>query len=226
MQAILFCHHADESNVIQVILHKAGFMVRSVNNLDLAIEAWPENPADLIMVVLTGEHSKSLVQIKQLRAHTVVPIFLVADLLPDDIHVDYLEAGADLVVIRPYSVRVLLSQIRAIIRRSTGVPFFSLPRLSQQDIILDPSDRTVQVGEGESKRLTHLEFRLLFTLMTHVGQIIPTDQIVEHVWGYTGEGNRELVRGLIQRVRSKIEADPRNPQYILTEVGIGYYFTR
>jgi DNA-binding response OmpR family regulator len=62
--------------------------------------------------------------------------------------------------------------------------------------------------------------------MTHIGQIIPTDQIVEHVWGYTGEGNRDLVRGLVQRVRSKIEDDPRQPKYIITEVGIGYYFSR
>ena len=119
-----------------------------------------------------------------------------------------------------------LAQIRAILRRSAGVPFFSLPTLTQKDVMLDPTDRTVRVGEQDPKRLTQLEFRLLYTLMTHVGQIIPTDKIVEHVWGYSGEGNRELVRGLVQRVRSKIEAEPHKPEYILTEVGIGYYFSR
>lgn len=226
MQAVLISPHADEANVLQLILQQAGFMVRATRNLDQAIEAWLNNPADLILIVLTGEHSKSLTQIKMLRAHTVVPILLVSDLLSDDVHVNYLEAGADLVVIRPYSVRALLAQIRAILRRGPGVPFFSLPTLTQKDVILDPSDRTVRVGERDPKRLTQLEFRLLYTLMTHVGQIIPTEQIVEHIWGYTGEGNRELVRGLVQRVRSKVEADPRQPQYILTEVGIGYYFSR
>jgi DNA-binding response OmpR family regulator len=226
VQAVLISPHADEANVLQLILQQAGFMVRATRNLDQAIEAWLNNPADLILIVLTGEHSKSLTQIKMLRAHTVVPILLVSDLLSDDVHVNYLEAGADLVVIRPYSVRALLAQIRAILRRGPGVPFFSLPTLTQNDVILDPSDRTVRVGERDPKRLTQLEFRLLYTLMTHVGQIIPTEQIVEHIWGYTGEGNRELVRGLVQRVRSKVEADPRQPQYILTEVGIGYYFSR
>jgi DNA-binding response OmpR family regulator len=226
VQAVLISPHADEANVLQLILQQAGFMVRATRNLDQAIEAWLNNPADLILIVLTGEHSKSLTQIKMLRAHTVVPILLVSDLLSDDVHVNYLEAGADLVVIRPYSVRALLAQIRAILRRGPGVPFFSLPTLTQKDVILDPSDRTVRVGERDPKRLTQLEFRLLYTLMTHVGQIIPTEQIVEHIWGYTGEGNRELVRGLVQRVRSKVEADPRQPQYILTEVGIGYYFSR
>jgi two-component system KDP operon response regulator KdpE len=178
------------------------------------------------MIVLSGDHSKSLAQLKMLRAHTVVPILLISDLLSDDVHVNYLEGGADLVVIRPYSVRALLAQIRAILRRGSGMPFFSLPTLTQSDVLLDPSDRTVRVGEQETKHLTQLEFRLLYTLMTHVGQIIPAEKIVEQVWGYSGEGNRELVRGLVQRVRSKIESNPRQPKYILTEVGIGYYFSR
>ena len=226
MQAILFSPHADEANVFQVILQQAGFMVRAAQSLDQAIETWPENPADLILIVLTGEHSKSFVQIKQLRAHTAVPILLITDPLPDEFFVNYLEAGADLVVIRPYSVRGLLAQIRAVLRRSSGIPFFSLPTLTQRNVHLNPSDRTVQVGDLEPKRLTQLEFRLLYTLMIHIGQIIPTERIVESVWGYAGEGNRELVRGLVQRLRSKVEVDPRQPEYILTEVGIGYYFKR
>lgn len=226
MEAILFSPHADETNVLQVILQQASLIVRTYHSLDQAIQAWPENPADLIMAILLDDHNKSLKQIKQLRAHTVVPILLISDLLPDDLYVNYLEAGADLVIMRPYSVRALLAQIRSLLRRSSGLPFFSLPTLTQQDVHLDPANRTVQVGDGEQKRLTHLEFRLLYTLMIHVGQIIPTEQIVEYVWGYSGEGNRELVRGLVQRLRSKVEANPRQPKYILTEVGIGYYFSR
>ncbi len=226
MEAILFSPHADESNVLKVILQQAGFMVHTYRSLDQAIAAWPENPADLIMAVLTGEHAKSLVQIKQLRAHTAVPILLISDPLSDDFFVNYFEAGADLVIIRPYSIRALLAQIRATLRRSSGLPFFSLPTLTQKDVQLDPANRTVQVGDREPNRLTHLEFRLLYTLMTHVGQIIPTEQIVEYVWGYSGEGNRQLVRGLVQRLRSKVETNPRQPQYIITEVGIGYYFNR
>lgn len=226
MQALLFSPHPDESSVLQVILQQAGFMVRTYRSLDQAIEVWPENPADLIMIALTGEHAKSILQVKQLRGHTAVPILLLSDLLPEDLYVNYIESGADLVIMRPYSIRAFLAQIRAVIRRGSGVPFFSLPTLTQKDIQLDPSNRTVQVGEREPQRLTHLEFRLLFTLMTHTGQIIPTEQIVEHVWGYSGEGNRELVRGLVQRLRSKVEVNPREPQYIITEVGIGYYFNR
>jgi len=226
MQALLFSHHVDEANVFQLILQQAGFMVRSARSLDQAIETWPENPADLVLIALSEEPVRALKQIKQMRAHTAVPILVIADLLTDDLQVTFLEGGADLVLLRPYSVRFLLAQIKAVMRRSSGLPFFSLPILTLKDVLLDPSDRTVRVLEGEHKRLTHLEFRLLYTLMTHAGQIIPTEQIVEHVWGYSGDGNRELVRGLVQRLRSKVEPDPRQPIYILTEPGIGYFFSR
>jgi DNA-binding response OmpR family regulator len=226
MEAILFSPYAEETNILQLILQQAGFMVRIYRSLDQAIEDWPENPADLILVVLSGEHTKSIMQIKQLRGHTAVPILLICDLLAEDLFVNYLVSGADLVITRPYSVRALIAQIQAVMRRGSGMPFASLPTLTQKDIELDPSNRTVRVADREPQRLTHLEFRLLFTLMTHSGQIIPTEQIVEYVWGYEGEGNRELVRGLVQRLRSKVEENPRQPQYIITEVGIGYFFNR
>ena len=80
------------------------------------------------------------------------------------------------------------------------------------------------MGELESRRLTQLEFRLLYTLMTHRGQVIPSENIVENVWGYSGEGSKELVRGLVQRLRSKVEPEPRHPRYITTVPGVGYRF--
>ncbi len=226
MQALFFSPHADEAAVLTVLLQQAGFMVRSIRNLDQAIEAWPKQPADLILIALPDEQSSAIKHVKQMRAHTAVPILVIVDRVSDDFQVELIEAGADLVTRKPYSVRFLLAQIRAILRRSAGMPFFSLPTLTQADLVLNPADRTVQVGDGELKHLTQLEFRLLYMLMTHVGQIIPTNMIVERVWGYSGEGNRELVRGLVQRLRSKVEPNPRAPRYILTEAGIGYYFSR
>jgi DNA-binding response OmpR family regulator len=226
MQALLFSSHPDEAAVFTVILHQIGFTVRAVRSLDQAIESWPEQPSDFILISLTDETPVSIKQISQIRAHTVVPIVFITDLLSEDIQVRFLDEGADLLITRPYNIRTLGAQIRALLRRSGSVPFFSLPTLTQKGVSLDPSDRTVKVGEAEPHKLTQLEFRLLYTLMTHPGQIIPSEQIVEHVWGYAGEGNRELVRGLVQRLRSKVEPNPREPLYILTEPGIGYSFCR
>jgi DNA-binding response OmpR family regulator len=226
MQAILFSPHLEEASVLTLLLQRVGFNVRTVHNLDQSIDAWPEQPADFILITLPEDISKAIKHIEQVRLHTVIPICIISDPINESLQVDLLEAGADVVLLRPYGVRFLHAQIKALLRRSAGIPFFSLPTLTQKDVVLDPSIRTVKVGENQEKRLTQLEFRLLYTLMTNVGQIIPTEQIVEHVWGYSGEGNRDLVRGLVQRLRSKVEPVPGKPEYILTEPGIGYYFSR
>lgn len=226
MQALLFSPHLEEASVLNLLLQKAGFIIRTVHNLDQAIDAWPEQPADFVLITLPEDILKAKKQIEKIRLHTVIPICIISDPINEGLQVELLEAGADIVIFRPFGIRFLLAQIKALLRRSAGIPFFSLPTLTQTDVVLDPSVRTVKVGDGQEKRLTQLEFRLLYTLMTNVGQIIPTEHIVEHVWGYSGEGNRELVRGLVQRLRAKVEPVPRKPRYILTEPGIGYCFNR
>jgi DNA-binding response OmpR family regulator len=224
MQALLFSPHIEEASVLNLLLQRAGFIVRTVHNLNLAVDAWPEHPADFVLITIPENTQTVYKQIQKIRVHTAIPICVISDPISESLQVELLEAGADLVILRPFGIRFLSAQIKALLRHSAGVPFFSLPTLSQNEVVLDPSARTVKVGDGDEKRLTQLEFRLLYTLMTNAGRIVPTEQIVEHVWGYTGEGNRELVRGLVQRLRSKVEPIPREPRYILTEPGIGYYF--
>lgn len=226
MQALLFSPHADEAAVLTTLLQQAGFMVRATRHLKQALETWPKQPAELMLMVFPHQQADLLKHIRQMRTHTAAPIVVLADMLSDDQRVDVLEAGADLVVVKPYSLRFLLAQIRALLRRSAGMPFFSLPILTQGSLTLDPANRSARIAAGKPLHLTQLEFRLLYLLMTHVGQIVPAEVIVEHVWGYSGEGNRELVRGLVQRLRAKIEPQPRQPRFIRTEAGIGYYFNR
>jgi DNA-binding response OmpR family regulator len=160
--------------------------------------------------------------VRRIRNETAVPIIVIVDRAEESVHCRLLECGADLVVQRPYSARLLIAQVRALLRRAGGVPLFSLPTLSIAGLSLDPTTRTAQVAGQPPKRLTHLEFRLLYTLMIHSGQVLPTETIVEQVWGYEGRGDKELVRGLVRRLRAKIEPEPHEPQYILTAPGIGY----
>jgi two-component system, OmpR family, response regulator RegX3 len=226
MDALLFSHHAEEAAVLTLVLQQAGFMVKSMKDLNKALETWPEQPLDLICATLSQDLQKDLNLLRQMRAATVIPIIVIVDPLLEDEEINLLEEGIDLVITRPYSSRMLLARIRALLRRTAGMPFFSLPSLTQGDVVLDPASHTVIVGDSVSTRLTQLEFRLLYSLMIHAGQIIPTESIVEQVWGYSGDGNRDLARGLIQRLRSKIEPDRQSPKYIMTEKGIGYYFNR
>ena len=140
----------------------------------------------------------------------------------EDLHTVLLEAGADIAVFRPFSARLLISQLRVLMRRAMGVSIFNLPKFTVGDLILDPSVRTVSVNDQKQIHLTRLEFRLLYTLMLHSGQVLSTETLVERVWGYSGRGDRDLVRGLVKRLRGKIEAVPSTPRYIVTIPGVGY----
>jgi DNA-binding response OmpR family regulator len=221
MYAMLIAQNADERAMLSLILQRAGLAVTSASDLERAMRSWTERPADLILLNLQGD---LLAQVHRVRAETDVPLAMIVDPVAEDVHYELLEAGADRVLCRPYGGRLLIAEIRALMRRAGTVPLFSLPALSQAGVTLDAGARTVQVTDRPPSRLTHLEFRLLYTLMSHRGQVLPTEVIVERVWGYTGRGDRELVRGLVSRLRAKIEPEPRSPQYIHTVPGVGYSF--
>ena len=221
MYALLLSQDADETAVLSLAAQRAGLAVTPAKDVPHALEIWPERPSDLILLATDDD---PLVHVHNFRAVTSVPIVVITTQIREDTHCRLLEAGADLVVSRPFSARLLIGQIRALVRRAGGVQLFSLPTLNLSGLTLDPATRTVQITDHAPRRLTHLEFRLLYTLMIHQGQILSTESIVERVWGYSGRGDKELVRGLVRRLRSKVEPDPRIPQYILTVPGVGYSF--
>lgn len=224
MYALLLAENPDEKAVLSLVLQRVGLAVTTANDLQRALRAWPERPTDLILLALRGDDP--LADVRSIRAETTVPVIVILGRVGEDVHYELLEAGADFVVSRPFSARLLIAQVRALLRRAGGMPLFSLPTLSLAGLTLDPATRTIQASGLPSRRLTHLEFRLLYTLMIHRGQVLPSETIVEQVWGYSGQGDRDLVRGLVRRLRAKVEPDPRNPRYILTVPGVGYSFNQ
>jgi DNA-binding response OmpR family regulator len=222
MYALLLAQNADERAVLALTLQRAGLAVTMGDNLDRALRVWAERPADLVLVALASD---PLAVVRQVRAETSVPLIAITSPVSEDAHFALLEAGADLVLSRPYSARLLIAQTRVLMRRAGSVPRTSLPTMSAPGLTLDPATRTVRVAERPPRRLTHLEFRLLYTLMIHRGQVLPTETIVEQVWGYSGQGDKDLVRGLIRRLRTKVEPNPGKPRYILTAPGLGYSFS-
>jgi len=226
MQALLYTTNSDENTILTALLQQAGLVVRTTRDLRGLIDSLGERPVDIVMLCLDDLIEKQIVLTNQLRAQTESPIVILLDSNLDTEHIILYEAGADLVSSRSSGSLLLLTQVKALLRRSGAGPYKDLPTLSQGDVILDIGTRSVQVGGREPQRLTQLEFRLLYVLLTNTGQIHSAESLVEQVWGYSGEGNRELVRGLVQRLRGKVEIDPRNPRYILTDPGVGYYFNR
>jgi DNA-binding response OmpR family regulator len=221
MYALLIAQNPDEKAVLSLVLQRAGLAVTTANDLERAMKSWQERPADLILLAVGGDPQAA---VRRIRSETDVPVVVIVDQASEDLHYDLLEAHADLVIVRPFSVRLLIAQVRALMWRAGNVPLSSLSTLSVGGMTLDPATQTVEVSGQRTRRLTHLEFRLLHNLMIHHGQILPTDTIVERVWGYSGRGDKDLVRGLVSRLRAKVEPDPRSPQYILTLPGVGYSF--
>lgn len=222
MHALLVAEDPDEAAVLSLVLQRAGLSVTTSTSLEQAIQRWMEHPADTAILAVTTIPPRD--QVRMMRAETNISLVIVTDLIEERLHYSLLEAGADLVVTRPFSTRLLIAQMRALLRRTGDMPLFSLPTLTLAGLTLDPMTRTVTVKGLSPRHLTQLEFRLLYALMLHHGQVLPTETIVERVWGYSGQGDRELVRGLISRLRNKIEPDPRKPYYIQTVSGIGYSF--
>lgn len=221
MNAILVAEDADERALLTAVLQRVGLSILLDGDFDHALREWPGRPADLALVATGGELTGAL---RRLRGLSAAPVVVLTDGGDEAEQVRLLEAGADLVIARPYSSRLLVAQLRALMRRSSPVPSIGLPSMRVGNLSLDPATRVVTVTGGPQQRLTQLEFRLLYTLMLHRGQILPPDAIVEQVWGYTAEGNRDLVRSLVNRLRAKVEVEPRHPHYILTIPGAGYAF--
>jgi DNA-binding response OmpR family regulator len=221
MYAMLLADNADEKAVLSLVLQRAGLAVTTAHDLERAMKTWLERPADLIVLALDDA---PLANVRRTRTDTPVPLVVIVNPIDEGSHFCLLDAGADLVISRPFGARLLIAQVQALMRRAGTVPLFSLPALSRAGLTLDAANRTVDIAGYRSRRLTHLEFRLLYTLMTHRGQVLPAEVIVERVWGYSGRGDKELVRGLVSRLRSKVEPEPRSPCFIRTVPGVGYCF--
>jgi two-component system, OmpR family, response regulator RegX3 len=152
----------------------------------------------------------------------LAPLVVIVGRSDEDDLLRTYEAGADLVVTRPWSPRLLAAQVRALVQRDRGRVQPGFPDLVAGGLRLDVARREAVVDQGETRHLTQLEFRLLYLLMLHQGQTLPTATIVERVWGYAGEGSAELVRGLMRRLRQKLGENVRSPRFLITVPGVGY----
>jgi len=225
MQAHVISHDPDDRDHLAYLLRRAGYTVGSHAALEGLLSSWHERPGDILVLSrFELEHLEE--DIHTVRGMTEAPLIILVDQASDGQISQLLELGADLVLPRPFGPKSLAAYTRRLLRRMGSIPAFTLPSIDLEDIRLNPSTRTVTCAQEEPIRLTQLEFRLLYTLMSNRGQVIPVENLIERVWGYEGTGSRELVRGLISRLRSKIEPDPREPRFIHTIPGVGYIFER
>lgn len=224
MHAMVVAAESEDRDFFSFALRHAGLAVAQTGSVQHLPSALQDHGVDLILLVL-DPRQRAVDEVHRIRQQTQAPLITVVENMTEADHCSLLDAGADLILNRPLSSRLLVRYARMLLRRAGSVPASVLPVIEAGDLVLDPESREVHQPEQKQQRLTPLEFRLLYLLMTHQGQVLSADIIVDRVWGYDGEGNSELVRGLVRRLRRKIEPDATTPRYIENLPGVGYRFT-
>jgi len=226
MQALLIDtgKNVEEREYVLFAMRHAGLQVQVQSDFGETSILSSDKQYDII-AMLDNRPKLRQTLVANVRQYNQNPLILITDPLSEDDHCTLLDKGVDMVFIRPLSMRLFTRYIQIFFNRSRGIPMSVLSTITADYLSLDPTQRTVRFYGEHPQRLTQLEFRLLYVLMTNQGQVIPTDELVERVWGYNGDGNRDLVRGLVRRLRKKIEPNLKQPFFIHNLPGTGYKFS-
>ena len=209
---------------IRLNLEQDGFqVVEAFRGLDAIHELRDAMPDVVILDVMMPDLDGFEV-LKMIREISQVPVIMLTAKSEEDDRVKGLELGADDYVTKPFSPRELVSRVRAVLRRTESAGFVSKDIFEIDDRLkIDFGRREVWV-DGELIKLRPTEYRLLYHLVQNAGWVMTYDQLLSKVWGYEYRDEPHYVRLYVNYLRQKIEKDPANPKYILTERGTGYRF--
>lgn len=161
--------------------------------------------------------------LEAIRLFSDVPVIMLTVRDDELSKVQGLELGADDYVIKPFSHLELLARVRAVLRRAQSLPLAHEKPFVSGDLRVDFARREVAI-RGHRVRLTGTEYRLLYHLVRNAGQVMSHEALLARVWGREYTDEISYLKSYINRLRNKLELDPRRPEYILTEYGIGYWF--
>lgn len=206
------------AEMLTIVLRGEGFDAAVVRDGARALQAFREVRPDLVLLDLMLPGLSGLDVCKQIRAESGVPIIMLTAKTDTVDVVLGLESGADDYVMKPFKPKELTARIRARLRRGDAS---SAERLRIGDLEIDVPGHQVTRGE-EIITLTPLEFDLLAALARKPQQVFTREVLLEQVWGYRHAADTRLVNVHVQRLRSKVERDPENPEIVLTIRGVGY----
>ncbi|MBP2365635.1 response regulator transcription factor [Pseudonocardia parietis] len=208
------------------MLRKEGFTTAVAANGNDALSEFDRNGADIVLLDLMLPGMSGTDVCKALRSRSAVPVIMVTARDSEIDKVVGLELGADDYVTKPYSARELIARVRAVLRRGgeggaeteggNGV-------LEAGPVRMDVERHVVSVN-GEDVPLPLKEFDLLEYLLRNVGRVLTRPQLIDRVWGADYVGDTKTLDVHVKRLRSKVEADPSNPEHLVTVRGLGYKF--
>ncbi len=214
----------DEHSIADPVIYnlkQEGFSVTHVDEGPIALEIFSEESFDLIILDLMLPEISGLDICRSIRKESDVPIIMVTAKDSEADRVSGLELGADDYVTKPFSVRELMSRVRAVLRRTTTKTNKNDKSIKSGNIEINLSKYEAKVDD-KNIDLTPREFELLYALCENEGNLMSREQIFDEIWGYSFIGNTKTLDVHIQRIREKIEKDPREPKRLITVRGVGY----
>ena len=205
-------------------LRARGFDVLEASNGLEAMAQWERESPHLLILDIMMPRMDGLEVCRRVREHSPVPIIVLTALDAERDKVAALDLGADDYLTKPFGVEELLARVRAVLRRTQSEPTMGTSDIKQfDDLQIDLQGHVVRL-KGAEVRLSPTEFSLLTQLVTNEGKVLTHRMLLQNIWGPEYGGEAEYLRVYINRLRNKLEPDPANPRYLLTEPGIGYRF--
>jgi two-component system alkaline phosphatase synthesis response regulator PhoP len=217
----------DEPELVKVLrsyLEGANFNVLTALRGDKGLDIWERNRPDLVILDLNLPGMDGLDVAREIRRKADTPIIMLTARVEEADQLIGLELGADDYVTKPFSPRVVVARVRALLRRVEGSSS-GAEILRVAGVTVDIEAHTAQRG-GEKLDLTPTEFSLLAKLIAQPGRVFSRLQLLEASQGAAYEGYERTIDAHIKNLRAKLEPDPKNPRYIETVFGIGYRFAR
>ena len=205
---------------VRLALEDEGWEVAESDNGEDALLMFGQQPTDVVLIDIMLPGIDGFDVCRSIRRVSDVPIVMVTARADTHDVVAGLEAGADDYLTKPFAPKELSARIRALLRRSRSGPA-PAGDMAFGDLEVIP-DQGVVRRAGEEVHLTKTEFRLLVELASAPGRVFSREALLEKVWGYGYFGDGRLVDVHIRRLRTKIETDPADPQYVVTVRGLGY----
>lgn len=208
-------------DILSTAFSHQGYSVVEARTLAEGLTLAASHQPDLILLDLGLPDGDGMTLLHKIREWSTVPIIVVSARQNEEEKVEALDAGADDYVTKPFGNQELLARARTSLRRHQAL---ANPQHSQlfcvDGLVLDFKKRTLNV-DGNAVHLTPIEYKIVALLAKHTGQVLTHDAIIKEVWGpYASDS--QVLRVNMANIRRKIEKNPADPQYILTEVGVGY----
>jgi DNA-binding response OmpR family regulator len=217
----------DEERMVRFIrlnLEHDGFRVTEAFNGSQAINSVRSSLPDLVLLDVMMPDLDGFEVLRIIRETSHVPVIMLTAKGEEDDRVRGLELGADDYITKPFSPRELVSRVRAVLRRTETATGTTHGVIEVDEHLKLDFDRREVWLDGELVQLRPTEYRLLYHLVQNAGWVVSHDQLLAKVWGYEYRDEPHYVRLYINYLRKKLEKDPADPKYILTERGVGYRF--